>query len=80
VKCEHLVCYDYGQGGVWAFVWAHSPDDINQKFPELQVVETKPNWMTAEVENRIRSTMSIDIDDAANAFLAALISQRHTPT
>jgi hypothetical protein len=36
-KSRFLVVYDYGQGGVWAFVWARSVDEIHEKFRDLQV-------------------------------------------
>jgi hypothetical protein len=32
--------------------------------------------MTTEVERRIRSTLSIDIDDTDNPFFVALVKQR----
>jgi hypothetical protein len=76
MKTEHLVTYDYRQGGVWAFVLAASPEEITRRYPGLQIVDAKPGWMTADVENRIRSTLTIDIDDAANPFFQALAKQR----
>jgi hypothetical protein len=39
------VVYDYGQGGVWAFIWAQSADDIRQRFRDLEVVNTLPSWL-----------------------------------
>jgi hypothetical protein len=76
VKAPHLVCYDYQHGGVWAFVLAGSPDEITKKYPELQVVDSTPAWMTQAVIDRLQSTMTIDIDDAGNPFFAALVKQR----
>ncbi len=76
MKAAHLVCYDYQHGGVWAFVLAESLDEITEKYPELQVVDSTPAWMTQAVMDRLRSTMTIDIDDAGNPFFAALVKQR----
>ncbi len=28
MKQRYLVCYDYGQGGVWAYIAATSPEKI----------------------------------------------------
>ncbi|HEX2031840.1 MAG TPA: hypothetical protein VHL78_10625 [Actinomycetota bacterium] len=63
IKRTFLVVYDYGQGGVWAFVRARSSDDIRRRFPELEVVQSPPGWMTPEDEDRIRRTMTFDVDD-----------------
>lgn len=79
MKTEHLVNYDYQHGGVWAFVLAESGDEIRRQYPELEVVDSKPQWMTPEVEDRIRTTLTIDIDDANHPFFAALVKQRSEP-
>jgi hypothetical protein len=42
VKKPHLVCYDYGMGGVWAIMRAHSKDEILLKYPELTIADTQP--------------------------------------
>ncbi len=41
-----LVVYDYGQGGVWAFVRAASRESIEKDYPELTIMEPYPEWMT----------------------------------
>jgi hypothetical protein len=46
VKQRHLVVHDYGRGGLWAYVVASSPAEILERFPELTVFESKPDWMT----------------------------------
>jgi hypothetical protein len=51
---KYLVCYDYGAGGVWLYVEADSPEQITERYRDLQVVEMPPTWMTAEDEKRIR--------------------------
>ena len=44
VKTPHLVLYEYGQGGVWAYVWAESQTEIKRLYPELSVVSQLPEW------------------------------------
>jgi hypothetical protein len=75
-KTDFLVGYDYGTGGVWAYLLADSPDEIAQRYPELQVISERPSWMSDDEERGIRERMTIDIDDEANEFLAALRSSR----
>jgi len=38
----HLVVYDYGQGGRWAFILADSEQAITQRYRELKVVAEAP--------------------------------------
>ncbi len=42
---EYLVVYNYGQGGLWAYVKASEPDMIQRRYPTLQVVG-RPSWLT----------------------------------
>ncbi len=46
LRQSFLVVYDYGQGGVWAFVLAESKERLKLMFPELQVFDRPPSWMT----------------------------------
>lgn len=71
-----LVVYDYGQGGVWAFVRAPSPDEIRRRFPELRVVSERPPWMSDELRLQIEETESYDLDEAPRGLLADLIARR----
>lgn len=55
-KQRHLVCHDYGMGGLWWWVWARSPAEIVQTCAEVEVV-TDPNrigraagWSLDEVD------------------------------
>ena len=74
-KTSFLVVYDYGQGGVWAFVEATSKDDLLRRFPELQVFDSQPSWMSESEVTRIRRTSTYDIDRPAG-LLRDLIAQR----
>src|SRR5262249_2283848 len=42
---EFLVCYDYGTGGLWGVLVAPSASAISARFPEVVVVERRPDWM-----------------------------------
>jgi hypothetical protein len=63
MRSRYLVVYDYGQGGIWAYITAESAEQITDHFPDLSVVESPPDWMTDEVRQRIEDRMSFDIDD-----------------
>ena len=74
-KKPFLVVYDYGQGGVWAYVEASTRDDILRRFPELQVFDSPPSWMSTDEIARIRRTSTIDID-RPSGLLGDLIAAR----
>lgn len=63
LKRRFLVLYDYGQGGVWAFVWARAVEEIHDKFRDLQVVEKMPEWLTGEQLAITEQKMTFDVDD-----------------
>jgi hypothetical protein len=43
-----LVCYDYGTGGLWAVLMAPSATAIGAKYPELDIADEPPAWMSRE--------------------------------
>jgi len=47
---KYLACYDYGQGGLWSYIWAESREDIEATFSDLIIFETPPPWWTDEIE------------------------------
>ena len=71
-KTKFLVLYDYGQGGVWAYLLADSPRYIATHFPQLQIHDKPPAWMKASDLARIGATMTIDAEDWKHPFLSAL--------
>lgn len=73
-----LVVYDYGQGGVWAYVKAASREEILQRFPELEVVEARPAWLTPDHDERIRRR-TLDVD-RPSGLLSDLIAARKGPS
>jgi hypothetical protein len=76
MKRPYLVLYDYGMGGVWAYILARSPEEIGQEYPELVVYDQPPDFLTPTALNRIETTLTIDIDDRGNPFLAELVKER----
>jgi hypothetical protein len=75
-KSRFLVVYDYGQGGVWAFVWARSVDEIHEKFRDLQVVDSMPSWLKGDELAVTEQRMTFDADDVKpDDWIARLLRQ-----
>jgi hypothetical protein len=64
------VLYDYGQGGVWAYVLAASKAEITEKFPELSIVDEAPSWMSDE----FRATLEQHVEHIDNPAPAGLLT------
>lgn len=75
MKKPHLVAYDYGQGGLWAYLLAESPEDIKNRHPELVVLEEAPSWMTPGEQRKLET---IDIDHVEGTWLAVPPSTTET--
>ncbi len=58
-KKRYLVLHNYGQGGVWAYLLAESPQQIAERFAELEVVEERWPWMT---DAFLAELQTVDID------------------
>jgi hypothetical protein len=43
-----MASYDYGQGAIWAYVWAPSKASLMAEFPELDIHEAEPSHWTDE--------------------------------
>jgi hypothetical protein len=71
-----LVLFDYGQGGRWFWISAHSGDEILAKYPELRIVEENevPTSMSHEI---LAQRPEYDIDHPPRGALAAIVRQRH---
>lgn len=63
---HHLVCYDYGMGGVWWLIKAGLPDDIREASPNLIVFDEVPGWMQDD------DLQSLPRDDLTNPQSEAL--------
>ena len=75
-KRRFLVNYDYGMGGVWAFVLAESEEDLVDRFPELTVVTEPPDWLTESEAKHLADTLTVDIDDPQAPILKQLLDDR----
>jgi hypothetical protein len=75
-KKAYLAVYDYGQGGVWAVIHARSKKDVERKYPALKVFDVRPAWMTSDHYERIRSSLSCDVDDESTGWFAMIGDER----
>jgi hypothetical protein len=76
VKRVFLILYDYGQGGIWAFLKARSKEDIADRYPELEIHEALPEWMSPQEVALLRERMTFDVDEPPRDFLATLVAAR----
>lgn len=60
------VAYEYGSGAAWAFVKAETADTVVAEFPELDVYESPPDWMTVEDLHQVRRHAAVDIASIAS--------------
>lgn len=74
-KRRYLASYDYGQGGLWGFIYAESIDEITSRFPEIDVVDSPPEWMDDEYIDML-GERSEDIDGPYHGFLKSILMDR----
>ncbi|WP_278262663.1 hypothetical protein [Nocardia sp. AG03] len=67
-----LVSHDYGMGGAWWWISAHSAREIEATFAEVQVVEDPDRLATAATWN----VPEVDIDAVTDEVLLALRADR----
>ena len=72
-KTGYLVAY--GAGGIWAYIYARSKDEIALKYPKLKVADERPRWMSEETFGLIVSTNAFDIDAEAPEWLTAAMNE-----
>ena len=75
-KQEFLIRYDYGSGGLWGVMRAHSAEEILARYPELSVEAERPKWMTDDLLLDIRRAETHDIDDEPHGLPMALLADR----
>lgn len=75
-KLPFLVLYDYGMGGVYAIIYASAKSEILHKYPMLDVLETRPEWMTNDLYETTRANRSFDIDDEPTGWLLTVLDER----
>ena len=66
-KRTFLCVYDYGTGGVWALISARSKTEVNRVFPEFEVVDQRPSWLTDEEYAKLE--LRLDVDDRRPGWL-----------
>jgi hypothetical protein len=62
-KRPFLVLHDYGMGGIWAYIWAESEQQITDQL-EVTVVPSPPQWLVG-VDERLGEAIrlpTLDID------------------
>ena len=68
-KTRFLVCYDYGQGGLWAYVNAHSQEEVEHKFRDIKISSETPEWLTTSEQE----TITINDINSPKGWLATLV-------
>ncbi|MEY2430376.1 MAG: hypothetical protein QOC92_101 [Acidimicrobiaceae bacterium] len=48
MKRSFLAVDDYGMGGIWMYIDALSPEEIERAYPELKVFPDPPDFLTPE--------------------------------
>ncbi|GAA0856641.1 hypothetical protein [Aliiglaciecola litoralis] len=72
---KYLVCLDYGSGGIWRVVQADSKNSILTHYPELEIADVKPEWMSNQIYQEYCNN-PINLEDSSNKFFQAILSQR----
>jgi hypothetical protein len=67
------VIYGYGQGGLWALVRADSAEQVRARFPQLEVHETAPAFLTEETRAAISKSGVRDLEAATSGGLADFV-------
>jgi hypothetical protein len=68
MRAPYLIVYEYGQGAVWADIFAESQADIERDFPELTVVHNRPAWMTDRELDRIREVHTSSMTERSDSW------------
>jgi hypothetical protein len=72
---SYLVCYDYGQGGIWFYVEAQSDLELSRAYPALLVFRCSPPWWNEEHEAAARKS-----DPNTSPFKEILEASRTAPS
>jgi hypothetical protein len=71
---KFLVSYDYGMGGVWAIIVAPTAEAILDAYPEVQIVNDRPDWMDADQYERLPT---LRVDQPPTGLLAWILENRN---
>jgi hypothetical protein len=73
---QFVVCYDVpDESGLWGVMIASSKDAILAKYPELEVVDERPAWVTGDDIRRWRLS-PYNLDDEPEGMLKAVVADR----
>jgi hypothetical protein len=78
VKTRYLAVHDYGMGGIWGYVLASSPEEITERYPEVQIVEEQPSWLTGELREGLERRVE-DIDEPRRLGLLGIVLRGRNP-
>jgi hypothetical protein len=76
MKRPFLAVDDYGMGGIWLYIDARSPEEIERVYPELKVFPEPPDFLMPDQLERIESELHFDIDEPPRDYLAELVEAR----
>ena len=70
-------------GGIWLLMDARSKSEIEERYPELEVYEMRPDWMSPTEEQAYRADclaagMCWDVDARPDGWLKTLVDNRET--
>ena len=74
-KETYLVAYDYGSGGLWGVMRAHSRDQIKEIYPELEILSDRPSWMSDERWEELLAD-PYELDEEPRGLIRALLADR----
>ena len=72
-KQAFLAVYGYGSGDVWAIVRSPDKQSIQRKYPILDVLDGRPDWMSDDQYARIAERHLYDIDDEPAGVLQFML-------
>ena len=75
LKREFVVTYDYGMGDLWLIIMAQSPEDIEKKYPFLDVQNKTVSDFPPEQQNVMRKKFFFDIDEPLTGLLKDLVEE-----
>lgn len=74
MKKKFLTVFDYGTGGIWQYVYAESKEQIEQKFREITVLETPPDWWA---DRPMDVKREYDIDGPLDDFMSRMVQTKN---
>lgn len=75
-RMPFVVCYDYGTGGLWGVMVARDRQEILDKYPELAVFVSRPEWMSADYWAQLSSREPLRMDAPPTGLLKVLLEDR----